>query len=246
MIPVGNYWRHFSIPAPPRSSSIQGLQQNQTSWPTPGASVGWLMVSWRGVPFIAGDAFSMADICARPPPVDLRRLDRPAYRPRAERTCSPGTSGYRPGRRLRLRLERPFSFSPVVGRRGVGQDRADPCSAPARARAPVRRRPRDQSRTPLTSPGATTGASRGVTSTPLRKARAASRSASSAGIGSQTWGERGAPGRLHGRPKRSGGRDPGGPRSHRGSARRQCRPSRPRPIARTPTPPGREDCSPSP
>ncbi|HLZ85082.1 MAG TPA: glutathione S-transferase family protein [Caulobacteraceae bacterium] len=62
MIPVGNYWRHFH----PRTAALltQYKDFGESNVEAYARGQRWLDGELASVPFIAGDAFSMADICA--------------------------------------------------------------------------------------------------------------------------------------------------------------------------------------
>ena len=62
MIPVGNYWRHFH----PRTAALltQYKDFGESNVEAYARGQRWLDGELARSPFIAGDAFSMADICA--------------------------------------------------------------------------------------------------------------------------------------------------------------------------------------
>jgi len=62
MMPVGNYWRHFH----PYTAKLltQFKDFGESNAETYGNAQKWLDQELEGKPFIAGEAYSMADICA--------------------------------------------------------------------------------------------------------------------------------------------------------------------------------------
>jgi glutathione S-transferase len=89
MIPVGNYWRHFH----PRTAALlkQYKDFGESNVEAYARGQRWLDDELAHGPFIAGDAFSMADICALSTvdfaawiglPIDPERTNLMAWRER--------------------------------------------------------------------------------------------------------------------------------------------------------------------
>ncbi len=89
MTPVGNYWRHFH----PRTAALltQYKDFGESNVETYANAQKWLDRELADRPFIAGDAYSMADICAQSTadfatwiglPIDLERTNLVAWHER--------------------------------------------------------------------------------------------------------------------------------------------------------------------